>query len=256
MAKLKIYRIPARSDNYLWLAHEPDTDTVAIVDPADAEPVISKCEELGLTLTHILNTHHHGDHTGGNLALKEKYDCVIIGPAADEGRISGIDIPVGEEDTIALGTEMGQVFDVPGHTRGHIAYWFANSDALFCGDTLFVMGCGRLFEGTPEQMWESLSKFDDLPDETRVYCAHEYTQANARFALTVNPGNKALKKRAAEVDRLRAKDTPTVPSTLGAERVTNPFLRPDDPDLQATVGLPDGDLVEVFAETRRRKDNF
>lgn len=256
MAKLKIHRIPARTDNYLWLVHEPDTDTVAIVDPADAEPVIAKCEELGLTLTHILNTHHHGDHTGGNLALKEKYDCVVIGPAADRDRIPGIDIAVGEDDTVALGTETARVYDVPGHTRGHIAYWFANSDALFCGDTLFAMGCGRLFEGTPGQMWDSLSKFDDLPDETRVYCAHEYTQANARFALTVNPGNKALKKRAAEVDALRAEGTPTVPSTLGAERATNPFLRPDDPDLQTAVGKAGEDLVAVFAETRSRKDNF
>ena len=256
MAKLRIHRIPARTDNYLWLVHEPDTDTVAIVDPADAEPVIAKCEELGLYLTHILNTHHHGDHVGGNLALKEKYDCVIIGPAADEARIPGIDIAVGEDDTVALGTETARVFDVPGHTRGHIAYWFANSEALFCGDTLFALGCGRLFEGTPEQMWESLSKFDEIPDETRVYCAHEYTQANARFARSIDPDNAALKKRAASIDRLRAKDTPTVPSTLGEERATNPFLRADDPDFQAALGLGTDDPVAVFAETRSRKDHF
>lgn len=256
MAKLEIHRIPARRDNYLWLVCEPDTDTVAIVDPADAEPVVDACEARGWHLTHILNTHHHGDHTGGNLALKERYDCVVIGPRADEDRIPGIDIAVGEEDTVALGTETAQVFDVPGHTRGHIAYWFANSDALFCGDTLFAMGCGRLFEGTPAQMWESLSKFDDLPDETRVYCAHEYTQANARFALTVDTGNDALKRRAKLVDDMRARGEATVPSTLGEERATNPFLRADDPAFQAAIGMAGADPVAVFAETRTRKDNF
>lgn len=256
MARLKIHRIPARKDNYLWLAVEPATNTVAVVDPADAEPVIAKCEELGICLTHILNTHHHGDHTGGNLALKDRYDCVIIGPAADRDRIPGIDIAVGEEDTIALGTETGRVFDVPGHTRGHIAYWFAESEALFCGDTLFAMGCGRLCEGTPAQMWDSLSKFAGLPDETRVYCAHEYTEANARFALTVDPDNKALKRRAAAVARLRREGKPTVPSTLGEERATNPFLRAEDIGLRAALGLAGADAVTVFAETRRRKDVF
>ncbi len=256
MAQLEIHRIPARRDNYLWLAVEPATDTVAVVDPADAEPVIARCEELGLYLTHILNTHHHGDHTGGNLALKERYGCVIIGPAADQDRIPGIDIPVGEDDTVALGTETAQVFDVPGHTRGHIAYWFAGSEALFCGDTLFAMGCGRLFEGTPAQMWESLSKFADLPDETKVYGAHEYTEANARFALTVDPDNAALRRRAAQVARLRAAGKATVPSTLGEERATNPFLRAEDEGLRAALGLAGADPVAVFAETRRRKDEF
>lgn len=256
MAKLEIQRIPARQDNYLWLVREPDTDTVAVVDPADAEPVAARCAELGWHLTHILNTHHHGDHTGGNLALKEMFDCVIIGPEADRERIPGIDIAVGEDDTVALGTQTARVFDVPGHTRGHIAYWFADSDALFCGDTLFAMGCGRLFEGTPAQMWASLSKFAVLPDETRVYCAHEYTQANARFALTVDPDNAALRRRARKVDALRAKGTPTVPSTMGEERATNPFLRATDPALAATLGLAGADPVAVFTETRARKDRF
>ncbi len=256
MAKLEIQRIPARRDNYLWLVREADTDTVAVVDPADAEPIAARCAELGWHLTHILNTHHHGDHTGGNLALKEAFDCVIIGPEADRDRIPGIDIAVGEDDTVALGTQTARVFDVPGHTRGHIAYWFADSDALFCGDTLFAMGCGRLFEGTPAQMWASLSKFAVLPDATRVYCAHEYTQANARFALTVDPDNAALRRRAREVDRLRANGTPTVPSTMGAERATNPFLRAADPALAAAIGLKGADPVAVFAETRARKDRF
>jgi hydroxyacylglutathione hydrolase len=242
MAQLQIHRIPARKDNYLWLVVEPDAGAVAVVDPADAEPVIAKCDELGLSLTHILNTHHHGDHTGGNMELKEKYGCTIVGSAADQVRIPGIDIAVGDGDTYQLGTEQSQVFDVTGHTLGHIMYWFENSSALFCGDTLFAMGCGRLSEGTAEQMWTALSKFRALPDDTEVYCAHEYTQANGRFALTI--------------DRMRADDIATVPSLLGAERATNPFLRAAEPELMAAIDMESAAPVDVFAETRRRKDNF
>ena len=256
MAQLQIHRIPARKDNYLWLVNEPDSGAVAVVDPADAEPVISKCDELGLSLTHILNTHHHGDHTGGNLELKGKYGCTIVGSAADQVRIPGIDIAVGDGDTYQLGTEQSQVFDVTGHTLGHIMYWFEDSGALFCGDTLFAMGCGRLSEGTAEQMWTALSKFRALPDDTQVYCAHEYTQANGRFALTIEPNNPALQARTAEVDRMRADDIATVPSLLGAERATNPFLRAAEPELMAAIGMESAAPVDVFAETRRRKDNF
>jgi hydroxyacylglutathione hydrolase len=256
MAELQIHRIPARKDNYLWLVHEPDAGAVAIVDPADAEPVIAKCDKLGLSLTHILNTHHHGDHTGGNLELKEKYGCTIVGSTADQTRIPGIDIAVGDGDTYQLGTETAQVFDVTGHTLGHIMYWFEDSSALFCGDTLFAMGCGRLSEGTAEQMWAALSKFRALPDDTRVYCAHEYTQANARFALTIEPANPALQARAKEVDGMRADDIATVPSLLGAERATNPFLRAAEPELMAAIGMASAAPVDVFAETRRRKDSF
>ena len=256
MARLEIHRIPARKDNYLWLACEPDSGSVAVIDPADAGPVIDKCAELGLSLSHILNTHHHGDHTGGNLELKEKYGCTIVGSRTDQARIPGIDITVGDGDSFDLGTERAQVIDVTGHTIGHIMYWFASSKALFCGDTLFAMGCGRLSEGTAEQMWAALSKFRALPDDARVYCAHEYTQFNARFALTIEPGNAALIARAAEVDRLRADGIATVPSLLGAERDTNPFLRADAPELQAAIGMESAAPVEVFAETRRRKDNF
>jgi len=256
MATLQIHRIPARNDNYLWLVHEPDSGAVAIVDPADAAPVIVKCEELGLSLTHILNTHHHGDHTGGNLELKEKYGCTIVGSTADQKRIPGIDIAVGDGDTYQLGTETAQVFDVTGHTLGHIMYWFEECSALFCGDTLFAMGCGRLSEGTAEQMWAALSKLHALPDNTNVYCAHEYTQANGRFALTIEPDNTALQARTAEVDRMRANNIATVPSLLGAERATNPFLRAAEPELMAAIGMENAAPVDVFAETRRRKDNF
>ncbi|MGE5537501.1 MAG: hydroxyacylglutathione hydrolase [Gemmatimonas sp.] len=253
---LTVHRIPALKDNYLWLAVEPEAAAVAIVDPAEAAPVREALDGLGLRLTHILNTHHHRDHTGANLELKDEFGLTVIGPRADRDRIPGIDIAVGDGDRIRLGRCEAQVFDVPGHTRGHIAYWFADSDALFCGDTLFALGCGRLFEGTPQQMWSSLSKFRALPDSTRVYCAHEYTLSNARFALTVDGGNAALQARAAAVAKAREANQPTVPSTLGEERATNPFLRADRPELASAVGLSGADPATVFGAIRARKDSF
>ena len=256
MANLEIHRIPALTDNYLWLVREADSGLVAVVDPAEPEPVEAKLAALGWRLTHILNTHHHNDHTGGNLALKQRWGATIVGPRADRDRIPGIDLEVGDGDSYQFGAETAQVFDIPGHTRGHIAYWFSASEALFCGDTMFALGCGRLFEGTPAQMWHSLSKLTPLPGATRVYCAHEYTQSNARFALTVDGGNPALVARAHEIDDMRARGEATVPSTIALERATNPFLRADRPELAQAVGLPDGDPVAVFAEIRRRKDHF
>ncbi|MFC3675040.1 hydroxyacylglutathione hydrolase [Ferrovibrio xuzhouensis] len=253
---LEIVQIPVLNDNYVYLVRDPGSDAVAVVDPAVAEPVLAELAKRGWRLTHILNTHHHPDHVGGNLALKEATGCTIIGPEADADRIPGIDIAVGDNEGIDVGGQTARVFDVPGHTRGHIAYWFAGSKALFCGDTLFALGCGRLFEGTPAQMWGSLQKFLALPDDTRVYCAHEYTESNARFAVTVEPGNAALAERYAEIKTLRAAGKPTVPSTIGMERATNPFLRPKSGDLRATLGMADADDVAVFAETRKRKDGF
>jgi len=253
---LEIQPVPCLSDNYAWLLGEPASGAIAIVDPSEAKPVIARLDTLGWRLTHILNTHHHPDHVGGNLELKARYGAVIVGPRADRARIPGIDVDVAEGDVYALGGAKAQIFDIPGHTRGHIAFWFVDSKALFCGDTLFLMGCGRLFEGTPSQMWSSLSKFRRLPDDTRVYCGHEYTQSNARFALTVDPANETLRARAAEVARLRAAGAPTVPGTLGEERATNPFLRADRPELAGAVGLPANDPVAVFAEIRARKDRF
>ena len=253
---LEIHQIPVLSDNYVYLAHDAASGQTAVVDPATTDEVFAALSDKGWTLTHILNTHHHMDHVGGNLVLKEATGCTIVGPRADAGRIPGIDIEVGDGDTYTLGSSTAKVYDVAGHTRGHIAYWFGDSDALFCGDTLFALGCGRLFEGTPDQMWESLSKFMELPGKTKVYCAHEYTQANAAFAITVEPDNQALIDRKAWIDAARAEGKSTVPSTLAEEFATNPFMRPDSIDLQRTLGLEGADLVTVFAETRKRKDNF
>ena len=256
MSILEIHQIPVLSDNYVYLAHDAETGATAVIDPAVVDPVLAAAEEKGWNITHILNTHHHADHTGGNLEIKEKTGCTIVGAACDAERIPGIDVEVAEGDTYKLGNAEAKVFEVPGHTSGHIAYWFADSQALFCGDALFSLGCGRIFEGTPEQMWSSLKKLRDLPDDTRVYCAHEYTNANADFALSVDPDNKALQQRADQVLELRQAGKPTVPSILGEEKAINPFLRADNAELLNAAGLTGTDAILAFAEIRRRKDVF
>jgi len=256
MTTLEIEQIPVLKDNYVYLAREPQSAQVAVIDPAVHEPVLARLKAKGWRLTHILNTHHHGDHVGGNLALKSATGCTIVGYARDAERIPGIDVRVDDGDVYMFGQAPAQVIAVPGHTSGHIAYWFADSHALFCGDTIFALGCGRLFEGTAQQMWGSLSKLRALPDDTMIYCAHEYTQNNARFALTIEADNAALRARAAEVDAARAAHRPTVPSAMGVERATNPFLRADAPGVARAVGLSVADPVGVFAEVRRRKDVF
>ena len=253
---LTIHLVPCLSDNYAYLVHEPETNSVAVVDPSEAAPVFAALDRHKLKLTHILNTHHHFDHTGGNLELKERTGARVVGPRADSERIPGIDEEVGEGDTWALGTAKANIFDIPAHTKGHIAFWFEADKAVFTGDTMFAMGCGRLFEGTPAQMWSSLSKLAALPPDTRVYCGHEYTLSNGRFAVTLEPNNQALKKRMTEVERLCAEGKSTIPSTIGLERETNPFLRPSSGELRRALGLESAGLVEVFAETRRRKDVF
>jgi hydroxyacylglutathione hydrolase len=253
---LEIVRIPCLADNYVWLLREPDRGAVAVVDPADPGPVRAALDTRGWRLTHILNTHHHADHVGGNLALKASFGCMIVGPRADRDRIPGIDVALGDDETFDLGAERALVLDVPGHTRGHVAFWFAGAGALFCGDTLFALGCGRMFEGTAPQMWASLRKLRALPDDTRVYCAHEYTQSNARFARHADPGNAELAARSREIDAQRARGEATVPSSLGLEKRTNPFLRADDPALAAAHGLDARDPAAVFAHLRRSKDVF
>jgi hydroxyacylglutathione hydrolase len=221
-----------------------------------AASVLARLKERGWALDWILATHHHADHTGGNLELKEATGCKIAGPKKDAARIPGIDLGLVEGDRFQLGQTEAEIFETPGHTSGHISYWFAGARVLFCADTLFSLGCGRVFEGDFALMWRSLSKFAGLPDDALVYCAHEYTQSNARFALTIDPDNPALKKRAAEVEQLRAAGRPTVPSTLGEERAANPFLRPHDPGIRRRLGLERASDAEVFAEIRKRKDRF
>ena len=253
---LNIHLVPCLTDNYAYLLHEPSTKSVGIVDPSETAPVVKALERHGLTLTHILNTHHHFDHTGGNLELKSRTGARIVGPRADAERIPGIDDAVGEGDIFAFGATKACIFDIPAHTRGHIAFWFEADKAVFTGDTMFAMGCGRIFEGTPAQMWSSLSKLAALPADTRVYCGHEYTLSNGKFAMTLEPGNAELKSRMIEVEKLRIAGSPTIPSTIGLERATNPFLRTASAELQKSVGLDGSDLVAVLAETRRRKDSF
>ena len=253
---LDIERIAIYNDNYAYLLHDQDTGTTGAVDPADASVFLARLEERGLSLDWILTTHHHPDHTAGNDTLKEKTGCKIVGPAAEKDRIPGIDLAVSEGDSFELGNAKAEIFDTPGHTAGHISFWFPDSKALFSADALFSLGCGRLFEGTAEDMWQSLSKLRQLPDDTLVYCGHEYTQSNARFALSVDPDNLALQKRAAEIDQLRANGEPTVPSLLGEEKAANPFLRPDDPEIRQLLGMEAASDSEVFGEIRKRKDNF
>jgi len=256
MAVLEIDQIQVLKDNYVYLVREPESGLVAAVDPSVHEPVLARLAEKNWRLTHVLNTHHHHDHTGGNLGLKAATGCTVVGYGPDAARIPGMDVRLADGETYRLGAAAAKVIAIPGHTLGHIAYWFGEASVLFCGDTLFALGCGRLFEGTPEMMWASLSKLRGLPDATMVYCGHEYTQNNARFAITVDGGNAALVARSAEIDAARAKGRPTVPSRLGVERATNPFLRADAPELARGIGMEGADPVSVFAEVRRRKDKF
>ncbi|MEX0646029.1 MAG: hydroxyacylglutathione hydrolase [Parvularculaceae bacterium] len=253
---IEIRQFPCLSDNYGFLARDRSTGEVATIDTPDAAAINAALAREGWGLDHIFNTHWHPDHAGGNLALKEKWGCRIVGPRAEASKIPGIDEAVGDGDVIMLGGSKADILDTPGHTLGHIIYHFAADSAAFVGDTIFAIGCGRLFEGTAKQMWSSLSKIAALPAQTKLYCAHEYTQANARFALTVDGKNPALVDRARAVDELRAAGTPTVPTTVAIERATNPFLRARDPALQASVGLAGADPVDVFAEVRKRKDRF
>jgi len=254
---MEIHQIPVMTDNYIYLLRDPGQGTVAVVDPAEAAPVQTMLQQFGWNLDLILNTHHHADHVGGNRQLKAHYGCHIIGPKADEQRIPGIDQALEDGEMGTVGLTRFQFIDTPGHTRGHGVYWFADDHTLFCGDTLFSLGCGRLFEGSPQQMWQSLLKIRALPDATMVYCAHEYTAANAKFALTIEPDNCALKDYAAEIFDRRRQDQATVPFNLGREKACNPFLRADLSSLRERLAMSEeAEPAEVFASIRRRKDQF
>ena len=239
---LEIIRIPVLSDNYVWLFHEPESQETMVVDPAVADPVLAEAAERGWTITQIWNTHWHPDHTGGNAAIKEATGCHVTGPEAEQDRIPTLDRMVKEGDTVKLGSVTAEVIDVPAHTAGHIAFHIPSEKMVFVGDTLFAMGCGRLFEGTAAQMYDNMRKLEALPDATRIYCAHEYTKANGEYALAAEPDNLAIKERMAEVLTLRERGEATVPTTIRQERATNPFMRAGS--------------VEELAARRTAKDNF
>ncbi len=239
---LEIVRIPVLSDNYVWLVHEPVSKETMVVDPAVAGPVLEEAGKRGWTITQIWNTHWHPDHTGGNAAIKEATGCHITGPEAEKERIPTLDTMVKEGDTARLGNVVAEVIDVPAHTAGHIAFHIADEEVIFVGDTLFAMGCGRLFEGTAAQMYDNMQKLARLPGDTKVYCAHEYTQSNGEYALVAEPDNQALKDRMDAVLAARAKGEATVPTTIRLEQATNPFMRAVS--------------VEELAERRTAKDNF
>ena len=256
MAKLEIYQFPTRADNYGVLIHDPGNGATAAIDAPEAEPIFTELDDKGWTLTDILVTHHHGDHTAGIAALKKKTGCKVTGPAREAGLIPGLDVEVKEGDTVSVGGTTGQVIDTPGHTRGHVTYYFPDDTAAFVGDTLFSVGCGKLLEGDAPTMWSSLSKLAALPPETAIYCGHEYTGANCRFALTIEPDNKALQARCVEVADNDAAGRPSLPTNIGLELATNPFLRASSPEIQARLGLEGQPLDIVFAEVRKRKDRF
>jgi hydroxyacylglutathione hydrolase len=251
---LQVHQYPTRSDNYGVLVHDPKTGATAAIDAPDAEDLLAALHETGWTLTHILTTHHHHDHTAGNAIVKRMTGCTIIGPALEAATIPAIDVKVAEGDTIDIGSAKATVIETPGHTRGHVSYFFPEAGIVFVGDTLFSVGCGKLLEGDAKQMWSSLQKLAVLPPETKLYCGHEYTNANCRFALTVEPENEALQARAAEVAKLAEAGKPALPTTIGQELATNPFLRPSSPAIRKRLGMEDREDWEVLGETRRRKD--
>ncbi len=242
------------SDNFGVLIHDPATGATAAIDVPEAEPVLAAAKAKGWTISHILVTHHHPDHVQGIAAVKAATGARVIANAADKHRIPEVDEWVGPGGTASFGSFTADVIDTPGHTVGHIVYHFAAEKLLASGDTLFSMGCGRLFEGTPAQIWGALQVLRKLPADTKVYCGHEYTLSNARFALTVDPANAALKARAAEVETLREKGLATLPTTIGQELATNPFLRADDPAIAAHLGMAGAESLAVFTELRERKN--
>ena len=252
---IDIHQFPCLNDNYGYLVHEPVSGETAAIETPDAERYLEEARLKGWKITQIWNTHWHPDHAGGNIRLKEATGCRIIGPAGEAAKIPGLDQAVKGGDLVALGRAEALVIDVPGHTLGHIAFHFAGQGAAFVGDSVFALGCGRVFEGTMEMMWESLKRVKALPPETLLYCAHEYTAANAKFAVTIEPENKALKEYVAWIEKQRSENLPTVPALLERELATNPFLRADKSVMQIAMGHP-GNAAATFGEIRGRKDRF
>lgn len=253
--------IPAFADNYIYLVSDRDLGLAMVVDPGDADVVLRELKKRDLHLSLILNTHHHKDHVGGSDKLQKEYGAPIIGPAKESGRITNLSRGVGNGDSITFSTLRATVIETPGHTSGHIAFYFSQLKALFCGDTLFSLGCGRLFEGTPVQMWDSLTKLRALPDDTLIYCGHEYTESNAKFALAVDKNNAALQTRIQQVTSLRKAGKPTLPSLISVEKLTNPFLRVDQPDFhkalaKSGLALQGTDPAAIFGTLRAAKDRF
>ncbi len=254
---VEVHQFLCLQDNFGLLLHDDESGATASIDAPDGAAILRELERKGWRLTHILLTHHHADHVQGVPALKKAFPlALVVGARKDAHRIAGLDYLVSEDDHVTVGNARARVIETPGHTSGHVAYHFAEQEIVFVGDTLFSLGCGRLFEGTAEEMTESLAKLAELPPETRVYCGHEYTQANARFALTVDPDNPLLRDRATEVDALREKGKFTLPTTILLECATNPFLRTQDPEVQRAMGMADADPVAVFAAMRARKNEF
>jgi hydroxyacylglutathione hydrolase len=243
-------------DNYGVLVRDPATGATAAIDAPEAGPIEAALKSTGWKLTDILVTHHHADHTGGIAELKSKYKCRVVAPSAEAGKILAVDETVREGDEVSVGRLSAKVIETPGHTAGHITYWFGGDKLAFAGDTLFSIGCGRVIEGTPEMMWASLKKLRDLPGDTRVYCGHEYTLANIKFARTIEPDNKVLAARAAEAEKQIAGGRWTIPTTIDEEKAANVFLRADVPAVAAAVGLAGKPAAEVFAEIRARKNKF
>ncbi len=256
MATLRVELIPILSDNYAYFIHESIGNVSAIIDPGESKIILSYLKEKNISLDYILCTHHHSDHTAGCLAIKQQTHCQIYGPHNEASRIPGIDHPLKEGNSISIGKATANIINVPGHTSGHIAYWFETENILFSGDTLFSLGCGRVFEGTNRQMLQSLLRLRSLPPQTLIYCGHEYTLNNAKFALNIDPNNQVLIKRAAEVDQLRIANKPTIPSLMENESFCNPFLRCDRDDLKQTLHMSDKDPLSIFTEIRALKDQF
>ncbi len=256
MSTLEIRIVPCRMDNYAFILHDPESGETMVIDTPQTEPIRKVLDEEGWRLNYIVNTHHHHDHVEGNEALKAEYGATVYGPAHDRARIPGLDRGLKDGDGFSLGNHRFDVIAVPGHTMGHLAYYICDQKVVFTGDTLFSLGCGRMFEGDAETMWHSLDLLRHLPEDTRMFCGHEYTLANAEFALTVEPHNEDLKTRVEEARAQRRAGKPTIPTTIGLEKKTNPFLRPESIEIRETLDMMGVENYRVFAELRQRKDRF